>query len=605
MKLRSILLAVLLLAGPLGASSVTAVAVTGTAAGLSPVAEVKIGASIEAMGGRVRYQGLKDTSWKALKLGHLLLVGSKVKTGAFGHLRFRTPEGVVVSLGPNTEMQIATLAPNQTKRTGLKLAAGILRAIFSGRHSSDLDIYNDNAVAAVKGTDLQVEGGDGNADLKVKVFSSEHSGVVLSAWKGFTERLIRPGEAGELSLAGLTFRALTATDMKEANAFEGMPGIQSVPTPPPGPPPAGTPLQRLREAVAATVTDKKVADALVAKALDSGMSGALLERVLAEAGKGDSAFSTLAKEQGLDAGLQDLMKDLPPAGAPATEEHHGDAHGGGGGQGKLLQEAQQALDEIRQDLVKQASQDAQLKKTDLLDGTSYIDRQGYRVVVAHAVHQPDAATVELYQYSQRADGANAGLSVFAHAVTFNQALPQDWTTIYKRSLNDPANLLGGLPNYYRTSEFILAASPGDVCDICIAHTYTAPVLVGPLFQQGHSDFYRVANVLVGSASYGAAGGWLSGDVITVTPSQTADKAWQLDYFNTTKAQAMFTAKVWLLDGSGGTLSSGSFGLGITHLGGFGPAASDKAYELEFTAPGFGGKDVDVLVPVPDFELALP
>ena len=29
-----------------------------------------------------------------------------------------------------------------------------------------------------------------------------------------------------------------------------------------------------------------------------------------------------------------------------------------------------------------AGQDAQLKKTDLLDGTSYIDRQGYRVEVA-------------------------------------------------------------------------------------------------------------------------------------------------------------------------------------------------------------------------------
>jgi hypothetical protein len=576
-------------------------------------------AQVLALSGKAQVRAPGAEDWKSLKLGQSLREGASLRTAETGRVRLRTPDGAVISLGPNTEISVAALAPNAQKRTAFKFLHGALRALFGGLHQNKLDIFTQNAVVAVKGTDLETETGPGDS-IGVKVFSSDHEGVLLSAWKGADERLIRPGEAGLLDKGGLSSRALTAEDVMGANTFGGLPQLKEIPTPPPAAPPSLDRKARLQQAAESVLTDKKAAAAIVKKALESGMSGALLERVLSEASQGQSeggSFSQIAKDQGLDAGLGDLLKDVVPVATPvpgsaatpvpiAAPTLAPAPTPAAGGQGSLLQDATQALSGLQQDLSRDAGQGSQLKKSDLLAGNTYIDRQGYRVVLAQAVQRPDPASVQVFQYTQRTDGPFNGTSVFSHAVTYNQALPQDWTTVYYRALNDPINLAGGSPAYYRTADAVSFASPGGDCSLCLSHAYSAPLLSGGSYKQARTDHFQLNGVNAASASYDATGAYLSGDVINIsTLVQTADKAWQVSYDDLTTGQSLFTAKVWLLDGSGALSDPSSFGLNLDHLGGFGPSPSDHVYELQLMSPSFGAKSVDLLVPTINLEQALP
>ncbi len=201
-----------------------------------------------------------------------------------------------------------------------------------------------------------------------------------------------------------------------------------------------------------------------------------------------------------------------------------------------------------------------------------------------------------------------GVSVFGHGVTYNKALPDDWTTVYKRDLNDPGNLMtaDGSPDYFKTQEYVSAAAPQAVCSVCLSHVYSSPEVSGGRWAQAQQDFYMVNGLGKGHQSFDAAGSLLLGsDTIGISTQKTADSAWKFNYFNLTTNELIFTAKVWLLDSTGSTFLPDDFGYAIDHLGGFGPVPSSLAYELEFTAPGFGGKDVDVMVPPSSFEDALP
>jgi hypothetical protein len=578
-------------------------------------------AQVLAVSGKAQFRAPGAGDWKPLKLGQSLREGSSVRTAETGKARLKTPDGTLLSLGPNTEISVAAMAPNAQKRSAFKFLHGALRALFSGFQQNKLDIFTQNAVVAVKGTDLETESGSGDA-IGVKVFSSDHEGVLLSAWKGGDERLIRPGEAGLLDKSGLSSRALTMDDVMGANSFGGLPQLKEIPTPPPAPPATVDRKARLQQAADAVLTDKKAAAAIVKKALETGMSGALLERVLSEASQGQAqggSFSQIAKDQGLDTGMSDILKDVVPvtgpsgAGAtpaptpaptqaPAPQPTPAPVSG----QNSLLQDANQALGGLQQDLIRDSNQGSQLKKSDLLAGNTFIDRQGYRVVLAQAVQRPDPASVQVFQYSQRSDGPFDGKSVFSHAVTYNQALPDDWTTVYYRALNDPINLSGGSPNYYRVSDAVSFASPGGDCSLCMSHTYSAPLFTAGSYKQAHTDYFQLNGVNAGSASYDATGAYLSGDIISIsTPVQTADKAWQVTYDDLTTGQSLFTATVWLLDNSGTLSDPSSFGLNLDHFGGFGPSPSDHVYEVQLSSPSFNGKSVDLLVPTVDLEQALP
>ena len=573
-------------------------------------------AKVVIVGGKVDFQREGQPVWHKLRVGMTLGAGDQVRTGETGRLNLVTTEGANLALGPNSEILVASLGANSAHRSAFRLFRGFVRAVLNaGKTGNKLDFYDVNAVAAVKGTDTLVGKEKDEDRLKVEVFSTEHDGVLMSSLKDPQEKLIRPGEEGSFGDKDIDIRHLDDKDLKEANGFDGLPHLDALPTPQPPLPPVD-PKKRLKETLGALKLDKKTIATLVQKALKEGTSAALIERLVEEKKEGGGgAYTKLAGETGLGAGLDELIPQehptpaatpvpgATPASTPAPTAAPTEAPKPSE---QLLKDAHEALDDLRQDLVKDAKNDQALKKNDLWDGNTFIDRQGYRVVLSHVVNLPQPNEVQIFHFSQRQEGGHAGLSLFSHDVTYNQALPADWTTVYKRPLNDPDNLVGGIPNFYKTQESISATSPQSACDICLSHSYGTPVLTGALYSQARQDFYSVQGQPKGQQSFDALGVLqLGSDTISVSAQKGSDQSWQLTYTNQTTNQEIFTAKVWLLDSTGALKSPDSFGVGINHLGGFGPSDSSLAYEMQLSSPDLAGQDIDVLVPATSFEVALP
>jgi len=294
----------------------------------------------------------------------------------------------------------------------------------------------------------------------------------------------------------------------------------------------------------------------------------------------------LAKQTGLGAG--DLQGNMPPsidAGASARE----------------------LVEDLRQDLGVSKGQDQKLRAKDLYSGASFIDRQGYQVQVASRILRPDAYTVVEQVTSVRTDGPDAGASRIRNSYSYNLALPQDWTGIVGRDLNAPDNLVGGSPTYYLTLRELSVQSPAG-CTACLSAQYDAPQqLVSGLWAQGRTETYQVMGVSVQRAL--APDGTVTADPDGLTiapPAVTADGALTVvySYVSGGATLELFTAKIWLIDGAGTTLSSAPLGLPDS-LGGLNVLSDGDIAELAVSSPYFnlGSGHVDVLMTEPDLAKA--
>jgi hypothetical protein len=142
---------------------------------------------------------------------------------------------------------------------------------------------------------------------------------------------------------------------------------------------------------------------------------------------------------------------------------------------QLANDRKDADNEENQRRDAQNASDAAKQKADAFLAKNWIDRNGYVVQLNSKVLRPDDRTVTKVDYTTRTDGPQSGTSVFSNRVSFNRALPDEWALVYSRGLNDPANLAGGSPEYWRTLQQVSAFSPGSAgCLLCFTSQYAAP-----------------------------------------------------------------------------------------------------------------------------------
>lgn len=264
----------------------------------------------------------------------------------------------------------------------------------------------------------------------------------------------------------------------------------------------------------------------------------------------------------------------------------------------LRQALAEQMQELRQDLGDAGRLDQQQRANDLYSGSAFVDRRGYRVQVASTVLRPDAATVQKLTTSRRDEGPDKGTSVFSYKAVFNTALPEDWTGLLDRDLNDPANLQLGSPAYYKVLEQVSVLSPSG-CAACITQSFAAPSFLSGAWRQAWAEAFSVMGLDRGQRSFDGFGVLQGGsDIITVTAAQQSDH-WSFAYYNQTLGVEVFTARVWLLD-RGVVQDPGLMGAGLLDLRSFGARFGGMVNELELSSPLYNGGSVDLLLSNPDF-----
>jgi hypothetical protein len=202
------------------ALAILALAVTPVMAQASTVPEGKA-ALVEAVLGRVQLQ--VDGKSSTPKVGQALGFGATLVTGANGRVSLRHAGNAVSRLAPNTEL---TLRAPEAKKKGafLSLGKGIVRFLVGKRAPGEsFEVSTSNAVAAVKGTDGEVET-DGKS-TKAAVYSSglQKAMELLSSASGKSVTLA-PGQAVDLAEGGFQTRVLSAEDFERSKqAFAGLP----------------------------------------------------------------------------------------------------------------------------------------------------------------------------------------------------------------------------------------------------------------------------------------------------------------------------------------------------------------------------------------------
>lgn len=163
---------------------------------------------------------------------------------------------------------------------------------------------------------------------------------------------------------------------------------------------------------------------------------------------------------------------------------------------QLRQDVNDSKKETRMRTDAQGLSDESKARSDVFLGRNWIDRDGYVVQLSSKVLTPDPRTITKVEYTYRAEGPFAGNSIFSNRVSFNRALPTDWGLIYNRDLNDAANLGGGSPEFWRTSQQVSFFSPGGSgCQICFSKQYLSPQYISPgNFGQARQESIRFNGV---------------------------------------------------------------------------------------------------------------
>jgi hypothetical protein len=158
----------------------------------------------------------------ALKDGDVLFYRDRVVTGADGRALLRLPNRAVVRLASNTDLDLREPVKQSTY---LGLLKGWARFLVGPRAEGvAFEVRTDNAVAAVKGTDMEV-GKRADGSTYACVYASDHKPALeLRDLSGGAKVGVGAGE-GATDKAGVisTFQ-LNATDRtKDADRFQGLP----------------------------------------------------------------------------------------------------------------------------------------------------------------------------------------------------------------------------------------------------------------------------------------------------------------------------------------------------------------------------------------------
>ncbi|HTB34187.1 MAG TPA: FecR family protein, partial [bacterium] len=124
------------------------------AAGLSAAATVPAGkaAVVEMVLGKASLVAADGTTTDLAK-DQALSYGDKIVSGADGRVALRLASRATARIAPNSEMTFQD--PGQRKGTFLNLVKGWARFLVGNREPGEaFQVSTDNAVAAVKGTDL-------------------------------------------------------------------------------------------------------------------------------------------------------------------------------------------------------------------------------------------------------------------------------------------------------------------------------------------------------------------------------------------------------------------------------------------------------------------
>jgi hypothetical protein len=270
-----------------------------------------------------------------------------------------------------------------------------------------------------------------------------------------------------------------------------------------------------------------------------------------------------------------------------------------GQSGGLQQALDAALGDL-QDTLDQAQQSETAERfADAFSGLALVDRDGVRVQVSREVNRPAPEVVEKVSYTRRQDGGQPGTSVFSERLSFNRALPSDWTAVADRGLNDAANLDGsGQPLYWKTRDALAASSPGGD-NWCVVRQYQSPSGAPGAWGQGWSQYYNVNHAEVGYHDFNALGIMTGGDSIAVSRTLLGGVSWRFDYYNLTLGRSMFSLDLRLLSADGLALAPAGYLDNPLGLKSFSLIARPVSIDLMITAPSFRPGGVHVLL-VPGF-----
>ncbi|HTB33712.1 MAG TPA: FecR family protein [bacterium] len=551
-----------------------------------------------AVTGKSSYRESGKTVEHPVVQGLRLDRGVTLRTGYGASLKLKLPDGSTMGMAQNSSITLGSQSPKDKHPGAMKLLSGLVRWVIqqadpAAARGGDYEIYTDNAVAAVKGTDFSAQSDGGNLD--VKVYSSQHEGVVVGDSSGANAALAAPGqEVLRQADGGLLGRSLSKDDYADlGKTWQDLPPVK---------PPAGLPDHAPGFQPAPKLPPPS----------GKGPGGAPAPSPAGTAAPTAAAGSTPAPAPGAGG-----TPAPTPAGGPAGP---GPAPAPAPTPDDVVQGIKDQVQDLRQDLGVCKTLDAQTKSHDLYSGAAFIDRNGYRVQVASLILPNQAANVvDKVITSKRSDGPDTGLSIFSDRYTYNQALPADWTTVVGQPLNAPANLATGAPAYYLQQQDVTLLSPAG-CAACLSTVYTgpggsaAPVKeLNGAWEQSYTNYYTIAGQQLAQASWAPNASGLGftqtgGNLINVQPTQRTDGSWSFAYsYNVTGTPTynpLFTANVWILDGNGGTLTGllGSPG----SLSGLQLLDSSTIAELQLTSPLFpNGGDVDVLLEEPDLAAAFP
>jgi ferric-dicitrate binding protein FerR (iron transport regulator) len=181
--------------------------------GQAAVAEKALG-PVQCVLGHGRLRPVKD--------GRVFFFGDRVVTGEGGRVLLRLPNGAVLRLAPNSDLAFRDPVGASTY---LGLLKGWARCLVGRRpEGAEFEVQTDNAVAAVKGTDMEV-GKRADGSTYACVYASDHKPALeLRDLSGSAKVGVGAGE-GATDQGGVisTFQLSNADRKKDAARFQGLP----------------------------------------------------------------------------------------------------------------------------------------------------------------------------------------------------------------------------------------------------------------------------------------------------------------------------------------------------------------------------------------------
>jgi hypothetical protein len=104
---------------------------------------------------------------KALKLGDAVYAGDTLATGEHGGAAVVTADGSQVRLGPNTQIILREVRQDAKGRNFFEMARGLLLAMVRRQGTGAFTVRTPHTVAAVKGTQWQIEESGDHAEVRV------------------------------------------------------------------------------------------------------------------------------------------------------------------------------------------------------------------------------------------------------------------------------------------------------------------------------------------------------------------------------------------------------------------------------------------------------